>query len=683
MANRSLGSLTIDLIARTFGFEQGMDKAGRSFDKRVKEITKTAARVGAVVGAGFTAAGVAVAAWTRQTIEAAASVERLSALANSSTDTFQRWSAGARMVGIEQDKLADILKDTQDKVGDFIQTGGGAMADFFEQIAPRVGVTADEFRRLSGPDALQLYVSSLEKANLSQADMIFYMEAIASDSSLLLPLLRDNGEAMGQYGDEAEKLGAVMSGDLLNSAALAREELNRLSLVKEGLINRIVEGVLPALTGMTDKLVDTASKTDALDKVARIAVTGMKLLTSAGIIVGGVFKTVGEALGGVAATVAALMEGEFKRATEAFGQSRLDILANVAATVNAVQAVWDEVEIKGTPLADAARVDTRLAQGFVKDGGKKIVSEAEKAYKAVEEVIARIRRDIATFGMSEEQVQLFDLEAMGATADQLKSAADLLATRRMQIDDQAELEKQRKRDEERIQGFKEAMGYIEDERQLLRLSAADQEIWNRLKWAGVAAEESMGQEIIKATQELQRQRDAMDSQIEVMDSVRSAGKDLFVDFANGANPLQSLEDAWDRIHQKILGMIAERLMDQLFGQQGDPAGGSSGNWIGQAIGWMFGGGRAGGGMVSPRSFVEVNERGLEMATVRGRDYLLAGDAPVQVTPNHRLGMGGGTGVTVNFNGYGKPDRRTAQQASADMAVAAQSLLSRNGRGGRG
>jgi len=38
MATRSLGQLTIDLIAKTFGFEQGMDKAARKAKSGGKEI---------------------------------------------------------------------------------------------------------------------------------------------------------------------------------------------------------------------------------------------------------------------------------------------------------------------------------------------------------------------------------------------------------------------------------------------------------------------------------------------------------------------------------------------------------------------------------------------------------------------------------------------------------------------
>lgn len=82
------------------------------------------------------------------------------------------------------EQFADQMKDMQDRIGDFQQTGGGPLADFFEKIAPRVGVTIQQFQKLSGPEALQLYYNSLEKVNASQNDMKFYLEAVISDSSL-------------------------------------------------------------------------------------------------------------------------------------------------------------------------------------------------------------------------------------------------------------------------------------------------------------------------------------------------------------------------------------------------------------------------------------------------------------------------------------------------------------------
>ena len=86
------------------------------------------------------------------------------------------------------------------------------MADFFENIAPKVGVTIEQFKKLNSREALQLYVDSLQKANVSQKEMTFYMEAMASDSTALLPLLLDNGEAMAKLAGEADALGIAMTG---------------------------------------------------------------------------------------------------------------------------------------------------------------------------------------------------------------------------------------------------------------------------------------------------------------------------------------------------------------------------------------------------------------------------------------------------------------------------------------
>lgn len=82
----------------------------------------------------------------------------------------------------------------------FSKLAAGPLADFFENIAPLVGVTIQQFQKLSGPEALQLYYDSLQKVGASQNDLKFYMEAIISDSSLLIPLLENGGRVLRSGG---------------------------------------------------------------------------------------------------------------------------------------------------------------------------------------------------------------------------------------------------------------------------------------------------------------------------------------------------------------------------------------------------------------------------------------------------------------------------------------------------
>ncbi|TDI07501.1 hypothetical protein DWA21_28435, partial [Acinetobacter baumannii] len=67
-----------------------------------------------------------------------------------------------------------------------------------------------------------------------------YMEAIISDSSLLIPLLEKNGQGFKKWGDAAEKAGAIMSDDLVKSLAEAKQNLQLMDLQWQGVEARLV-----------------------------------------------------------------------------------------------------------------------------------------------------------------------------------------------------------------------------------------------------------------------------------------------------------------------------------------------------------------------------------------------------------------------------------------------------------
>jgi uncharacterized membrane-anchored protein YhcB (DUF1043 family) len=199
-------------------------------------------------------AGFSVGAVLKETADYGKEIDRLSTLAGVSIERFQELAFASERVGISTEKLADIFKDVQDKVGDFIQTGGGPLADFFEKIGPQVGVTAEQFAKLGGADALQLYVSSLQKANLTQAELTFYLEAIASDSALLLPLLQNNGEAFNRLAEEARALGVVLDRDAIQQSREFSANLERMSALTVSLGRSISNSLIPSFNALFETI---------------------------------------------------------------------------------------------------------------------------------------------------------------------------------------------------------------------------------------------------------------------------------------------------------------------------------------------------------------------------------------------------------------------------------------------
>ncbi|MFX8461543.1 transglycosylase SLT domain-containing protein [Acinetobacter baumannii] len=256
MATNSLGRLTLDLVVQTASFTEPLSKAERqartSSQGIASSINVAAIAVSALGGA---IAGLSIAnlvSYSEKVIQTGSDIQKFSKLANASVRDFQYFAKGAESAGISMESFADKMKDMQDRIGDFQQTGGGPLADFFENIAPKVGVTIQQFQKLSGPDALQLFYNSLEKAGASTNDMKFYMEAIISDSSLLIPLLENGGKGFKEWGDAAEKAGAIMTDELAANLSEAKKQLMLMDLQWQGLENRLINNVVPAVKMVID-----------------------------------------------------------------------------------------------------------------------------------------------------------------------------------------------------------------------------------------------------------------------------------------------------------------------------------------------------------------------------------------------------------------------------------------------
>ena len=125
---------------------------------------------------------------------------------NVSTQSIQVWAAAARPLGIEADKMSDIFKDVNDKLGDLATTGGGEAKDLFEQLKLKI----QDFKSLAPDQALLKIGEALNKSKLTQSQKIFLLEGLADDASRLLPLLQTNGAALASIRRELTQSGALL-----------------------------------------------------------------------------------------------------------------------------------------------------------------------------------------------------------------------------------------------------------------------------------------------------------------------------------------------------------------------------------------------------------------------------------------------------------------------------------------
>ena len=572
------GSIVVSLLMNTGQFETDTKRAESIAKKRADAIDKAFSEMGRKIGLAATAAGGAIAAMVVSTANAAKEISNLANLSGAGTEEFQRFAAGAKSVGIEQDKLGDIFKDFREKVGEFVQTGGGGMKDFFEQIAPKVGITADAFRNLSGPQALQLYVDTLEKAGLSQEQMSFYLESMASDTTALIPLLRDGGKEMTALGDAAAQTGQIMSDQTIYAAKQLSIQMDEFKGQLAGVRNEIVGALLPALVEVANQMKAVSGQGSAVSVIGSGIATVFETVTALGINVAYVLKQIGNEIGGIGAQAAAVLRGNFAQAAEIGRMMKADAAAaraqvdkDTEAIINARNKIIGTGSgVRGAGFADPRLLGTVQTVGAWAPPGK---STTTKPPRASSSCASTTKEDAPFIG------PMPNLDMMEKYLELEREAVSL--RRSLMTDGEIRNEQEAK--------------YFE----LLGEGLITQEEFNR----------AMGELAPKA----------IESMTEMDEFAKSAAQNMQSAFADFLfNPFQDgLGGMLKGFGQTIQRMIAEaasaQLMRSLFGDMGKT--GSVGGWAGQALSWagtLFGGARASGGSVATGHAYMVGERGPEM-----------------------------------------------------------------------
>ncbi len=418
-----LAQAQIILTADTARFTQEITNARNLSVNSFDDIKKSAQEIAKIsfmgVVAGATAGATALAAMTVEQVKLGAELAKTAQLANTSVTNIQKYTIVAKTAGIEQDKLGDIFKDTQDKIGDYLNTGGGELTDFMKNVGTNAGLTAEKLRHMSGPDGLQAMYDAMEKANLSMPEQINYMESIADEASLLIPYLRDGGKGFEAWGNAAEQAGAKMDEKTLRATQKLKTSTDLLDLSFQGVKNQISAAFMPVLSDLATDLVKDATLKHEARKAGDMLAVGFKFMAKTGLGAVATFDMMGTALGGLLAMVGQLGNGVDWNSPYAFFQVGKNFWENNKAAAQIGVNVLDDLSKKMDSYANKMAYMDKLGTGNgSKDGlvdyltnlrleQEKIQAALSKTGKELkEETEAKEKNAKATAKLANEQARL-------------------------------------------------------------------------------------------------------------------------------------------------------------------------------------------------------------------------------------------------------------------------------------
>ncbi|HCI4635686.1 TPA: phage tail tape measure protein [Klebsiella quasipneumoniae subsp. quasipneumoniae] len=327
MAGKSLGTLTIDLIAKVGGFVQGMDKAERSSQKwrdqvkkDAKEVSSSIIAVGAAAATAAVGIGAAGLAIVKNTAQQVTEADRWAKSLKMSTQDLLSWQYAAEQAGLTGDNIADIFKDINDKVGDAVLNKSGEAA----QALDTLGLSAEKLSQQS-PDKQLLAISSALQKIPSQAGKTNILESLGNDLSKMLPLFDNNNEKLKQFIQLSKDFGIAPPQEDIDNLVKVNQFFQDIETSVRGLKMEIASGLAT---------VDLSPLQDGLDDIRDVftdpaILQGLSDLVGEAISLAGVVGRIAGGLGAIATYTRSrigAVSGNYNAADESDIAQRIEFL---------------------------------------------------------------------------------------------------------------------------------------------------------------------------------------------------------------------------------------------------------------------------------------------------------------------------------------------------------------------
>lgn len=418
MASRSLGQLTIDLVAKIGGFTAPLDQAEREADKRLKKIKanadSTALSMSKLAG-GITGvfAGVSIGAFIDESIRGFIAQEK--ALAQ--IDARLKSTGGS--AGKTTEEIARLAGELQ-RVSTY---GDDAILQMQSVLLTFTGIRGDNFDKATKA-VLDLSVAMGQDL---QSSAVQVGKALNNPTEGLAALSRIGVKFTDQQKEQIKVM--EEAGDVAGAQAIILQELSvEFGGAAEAARNTLggaLESLQTRLGDVGEALVGLAGGDSAGGAVnkATDALIGLQFVIED---LDSLLSRISPNVDGFSGKLLSLVPGlgpvlDMARALEAYGQFRSGQEAALPPELTGSQL------LPAGMLEDIMRDDARFVHktGKAKKEKKGGKSEEEKRADSIQKIIDGLRKEAETLGMTTEATRIYELQQLKASESEIALAQSL------------------------------------------------------------------------------------------------------------------------------------------------------------------------------------------------------------------------------------------------------------------
>ena len=234
----------------------GLDVDDASFneaEQSVQDVTKVMAGLITIAASVATAVTGAAYAMVNDFANTATEIDQLTKRLNVNAEAFQATAYAAKSFGIEQDQLADGMKELSMRAGEFALTGEGS----FKDVASQLGLSREQVKSYGNDvnglfDLVRNKLAGIQNQGQRQflADALFG-GGLADVGGEFFSQTSANIEALQK---QAQESGLVISQETIDMAREYTREMDSLQARIKGLWNIVASNLLPVFTRITRKM---------------------------------------------------------------------------------------------------------------------------------------------------------------------------------------------------------------------------------------------------------------------------------------------------------------------------------------------------------------------------------------------------------------------------------------------
>lgn len=327
-STEKLGEKMEEVEPKTEALGDAVDKVGRKLGIDLPDgATKALNKLGSVdakavaVAGGLAALAVAAVktkkALDNMTLESGQRAEdllRLSSVSGVAADALQKFEYAGDIVSVSSDTLADSLKDLTKNMAD-AANGNEEYAAKFENLGVSI-TNADGSLRDSYDVFLDVIDALGEIENKTERDAAA-MGLINESAQQLNPLIEAGTDALREYGEEAERMGAVLSEDDLEALKAVDDAQNRLKKTQEAVTEQIslqyaphMEKALTKTAGFIERIGEKLVESNIVDSFGQLLEFASELFEPIEALANVAIPALGTAFDALRGTVAWILDAK-------------------------------------------------------------------------------------------------------------------------------------------------------------------------------------------------------------------------------------------------------------------------------------------------------------------------------------------------------------------------------------